>query len=78
MESDSIQIYYLLFLIFLLIILSLQFPLYSAIFYLSILFMIVMVILQKYYEIQKEKRDQYVERQQKEMEDDLFGILHLV
>ncbi len=78
MESDSIQIYYLLFLIFLLIILSLQFPLYSAIFYLSIIFIIVMVILQKYYEIQKEKRDQYVERQQKEMEDDLFGILHLV
>ncbi len=78
MESDSIQIYYLLFLILLLIILSLQFPLYSAIFYLSIIFIIVMVILQKYYEIQKEKRDQYVERQQKEMEDDLFGILHLV
>ena len=78
MGSDSIQIYYLLFLILLLIILSLQFPLYSAIFYLSIIFIIVMVILQKYYEIQKEKRDQYVERQQKEMEDDLFGILHLV
>ncbi len=78
MESDSIQIYYLLFLILLLIILSLQFPLYSAIFYLSIIFIIVMVILQKYYEIQKEKRDQYVERQQQEMENEIFSILHLV
>lgn len=35
-------------------------------------------MIKKYYEIQHEKRNSYLQSQQKEIDDEIFSILHLV
>ena len=74
----ELSIYYIIFLIFLLIILSMQFPFYSSILYQIIIFLIIGFMIKKYYEIQHEKRNSYLQSQQKEIDDEIFSILHLV
>lgn len=72
------SIYYILFLILLLIILSMQFPFYSSILYIIIIFIVVGWMVKTYYDIENQKRDSYRETQQKEIDDEIFSILHLV
>jgi hypothetical protein len=72
------SIYYIIFLILLLIILSMQFPFYSSILYLIMIFIVVGFMIQKYYEIQNEKRNSYLQSQQTTIDDEIFSILHLV
>ena len=78
MQSDYITYFYIIFLILLLIYLSLQFPLYHSIFYITLLFILIHLILYKYYQIQNEKRNSYILSQQEEMNQEIFSILHLV
>lgn len=74
----ELSIYYIVFLITLLIILSMQFPFYSSILYLIIIFIVIGFMVKIYYQIENQKRDSYVESQQKEIDDEIFSILHLV
>jgi Ca2+/Na+ antiporter len=74
----ELSIYYILFLILLLIILSMQFPFYSSILYIIIIFIVVGWMVKTYYGIENQKRDSYRESQQKEIDDEIFSILHLV
>lgn len=74
----ELSIYYIVFLIILLIILSMQFPFYSSILYLIIIFIVIGWMVKIYYQIENQKRDSYVESQQKEIDDEIFSILHLV
>lgn len=74
----ELSIYYIVFLILLLIILSMQFPFYSSILYIIIIFIVVGFMIKTYYEIENQKRDSYTESQQKEINDEIFSILHLI
>lgn len=74
----ELSIYYIVFLILLLIILSMQFPFYSSILYLIIIFIVIGWMVKTYYQIENQKRDSYVESQQKEIDDEIFSILHLI
>lgn len=78
MQSNSITFFYILFLILLLVILSMQFPLYSSIFHLTLLFLFILFIIHKYYQIENEKRNSYLQSQQNEIDQEIFSILHLI